>query len=199
MLDSARTDTRQGQKSSEVASGVARSEDDTVAALRDESRQSNPTVDVEQFKRVMGSFATGIAVVSALDSGEPVGFTCQSVVSLSLDPPFVALAPSKASTSWPRIAAAGTFCVNVLAEEQEELGRRFSLSGGDKFDGIDWAPAPSGAPLLDGVLAWADCRLELVHDAGDHEIVIGRVLALGEPRPDAGPLLFFRSEYRRLG
>jgi 3-hydroxy-9,10-secoandrosta-1,3,5(10)-triene-9,17-dione monooxygenase reductase component len=154
--------------------------------------------DVETFKRVMGSFATGVAVVTARDDGEPVGFTCQSIVSLSLDPPFVALAPSKSSTSWPRIARAGSFCVNVLSEAQEEIGRRFSASGGDKFAGVAWRPEHTGAPVLEGALAWADCALELVHDAGDHEIVIGRVLALGSPRQDVGPLLFYRSQYRRL-
>lgn len=159
-------------------------------------------VQIEAFKDALGSFATGVTVVTALDAGGPVGFTCQSVVSLSLDPPFVALAPAKSSTSWPRIASAGSFCVNVLAEDQEEVGRRFAVSGGDKFGGIAWRPAGSGAPLLDGVLAFVDCELELVHDAGDHEIVIGRVLDLGVAPPaaaaGAGPLLFYRSEYRRL-
>jgi 3-hydroxy-9,10-secoandrosta-1,3,5(10)-triene-9,17-dione monooxygenase reductase component len=156
-------------------------------------------VDVEIFKAALGSFATGVAVVAAVDTGGPVGFTCQSVVSLSLEPPLVALAPSKASTSWPRIAGAGSFCINVLSESQEEVGRRFAITGGDKFAGVAWTPAPSGAPRLEGVLAWVDCRLELVHDAGDHEIVLGRVLDLGvNDAGDGGPLLFYRAEFRRL-
>ncbi len=179
---------------------MAPTEDGPVAVPWAASARPPPSgVDLEQFKRVMGAFATGVSVVTAIDEGDPIGFTCQSLVSLSLDPPFVALAPSKASTSWPRIARAGSFCVNVLGEEQEKLGRRFAVSGGDKFAGLSWRTAPSGAPLLDAVLAWADCRLELVHDAGDHEIVIGRVLSLGEPRSDTGPLLYYGSEYRRLG
>jgi 3-hydroxy-9,10-secoandrosta-1,3,5(10)-triene-9,17-dione monooxygenase reductase component len=155
-------------------------------------------VDVEVFKAALGSFATGVAVVAAVDTAGPVGFTCQSVVSLSLEPPLVALAPSKASTSWPRIAGAGSFCINVLSESQEELGRRFAVTGGDKFAGVAWTPAPSGAPRLEGVLAWVDCRLELVHDAGDHEIVLGRVLDLGVDDDGDGPLLFYRAEFRRL-
>ncbi|HLI43182.1 MAG TPA: flavin reductase family protein [Acidimicrobiales bacterium] len=155
-------------------------------------------VDVEVFKAALGSFATGVAVVAAVDAAGPVGFTCQSVVSLSLEPPLVALAPSKASTSWPRIAGAGSFCINVLSESQEELGRRFAVTGGDKFAGVAWTPAPSGAPRLEGVLAWVDCRLELVHDAGDHEIVLGRVLDLGVDDDGGGPLLFYRAEFRRL-
>lgn len=157
-----------------------------------------PRIDVESFKRVMGSFATGVSVVTALESEGPVGFTCQSVVSLSLDPPFVALAPAKSSTSWPRIAAAGCFCVNILSESQAALARAFAVSGGEKFAGIPWRPGTSGSPVLDGVLAFVDCELELVHDAGDHEIVIGRVLDLGFGPEETSPLLYFRSQFRRL-
>ena len=129
----------------------------------------------------MGEFATGVTVVTSLDAGRPVGFTCQSGVSLSLEPPLVALAPAKSSTSWPRMAEAGHFCVNVLSERQEEVGRRFAVSGGDKFPGIAWRKEVTGAPVLDGALAWVDCDLELVHDAGDHEIVIGRVRGVLTP------------------
>lgn len=162
-------------------------------------------VDVEEFKLAMGCFATGVAVVTALDGETPVGFTCQSVVSLSLEPAFVALAPAKSSTSWPRIARAGSFCVNVLAEDQVELGRAFSRSGGDKFRGVSWSPSSTGtgAPVLDGALAWVDCHLELAHDAGDHEIVIGRVVTLGlgpgaTGSDGGGPLVYYRSQWRRL-
>ncbi|MHB1988492.1 MAG: flavin reductase family protein [Acidimicrobiales bacterium] len=156
-------------------------------------------LDIESFKEAMGSFATGVAVVTALDAEGPVGFTCQSLVSLSLDPAFVALAPAKSSTSWPRIAQAGHFCVNVLAVDQAVLGRRFALSGGDKFSGVSWRGEKTGAPVLAGVLAWVDCRLEVVHEAGDHEIVIGRVLDVGIDREKTGPLLYFQSRFRRIG
>lgn len=156
------------------------------------------SVDCEAFKRAMGEFATGVTVVTSLDAGRPVGFTCQSVVSLSLEPPLVALAPAKSSTSWPRMAEAGHFCVNVLSERQEEVGRRFAVSGGDKFPGIAWRKEVTGAPVLDGALAWVDCDLELVHDAGDHEIVIGRVRGVGLGPESGLPLLYYRSGYRRL-
>lgn len=158
----------------------------------------NVTVDAASFKAAMGSFATGVAVVCALDGGEPVGFTCQSVVALSLDPPFVALSPAKSSTSWPRIARAGHFAVSVLGDDQVALARRFARSGGQKFGGVSWRSERTGAPVLEGCLAWVDCRLELVHDAGDHEIVIGTVLALGYEPSNPSPLLFFRSRYRRM-
>ena len=150
--------------------------------------------DSERFKEAMSRFATGITIVAGMEGEEPVGFTCQSFVSLSIDPPFVAVAPARTSTSWPRIAQAGSFCVNVLGDRQEELCRGFAVSGGNKFVGVDWRPAPrTGSPLIEGSLAWVDCRVELVHDAGDHELIIGRVLDLGVG--DGSPLLFFGSKF----
>jgi 3-hydroxy-9,10-secoandrosta-1,3,5(10)-triene-9,17-dione monooxygenase reductase component len=141
----------------------------------------------------MGRFPTGVAVVTAMDGDQPVGFTCQSVISLSLDPPFVALAPAKSSTSWPRIVAAGQFCVNVLTDTQEQLARRFSIQDVDRFEGTQWRPGPYGTPRLDNVVAWIECTLELAHDAGDHELVIGRVLDLGTG--EGSPLVFYRGIY----
>jgi 3-hydroxy-9,10-secoandrosta-1,3,5(10)-triene-9,17-dione monooxygenase reductase component len=150
--------------------------------------------DSDQFKDALSRFASGITIVSGMEDGEPVGFSCQSFISLSIDPPFVAVAPARTSTSWPRIARAGSFCVNVLGDHQEHLCRGFAVSGGDKFDGVDWRPAPvTGAPLIEGSLAWVDCKVELVHDAGDHELIIGRVLDLGTA--EGSPLLFFRSKF----
>lgn len=150
--------------------------------------------DVAQFKDALSRFATGVTIVSGMEDGEPVGFSCQSFVSLSIDPPFVAVAPARTSTSWPRIARAGSFCVNVLGEHQLELCRGFALSGGKKFDGVEWRRSPAtGSPLIEGCLAWVDCDVELVHDAGDHELIMGRVLDLGTS--DGAPLLFFRSRF----
>jgi 3-hydroxy-9,10-secoandrosta-1,3,5(10)-triene-9,17-dione monooxygenase reductase component len=153
--------------------------------------------DSASFKDAMSRFTTGVTIVAGLEEGEPVGFTCQSFVSLSIDPPFVAVAPARTSTSWPRIARAGTFCVNVLGDHQEDLCRGFAVSGGNKFEGVEWHPAPvTGAPVIAGSLAWVDCRVELVHDAGDHELIIGKVLDLGTN--DGVPLLFFRSGFATL-
>jgi 3-hydroxy-9,10-secoandrosta-1,3,5(10)-triene-9,17-dione monooxygenase reductase component len=150
--------------------------------------------DAARFKEAMSCFATGVSIVSGIDGGEPVGFTCQSFMSLSLDPPYVAVAPARTSTSWPRIARTGAFCVNVLSEDQEELCKGFAVSGGPKFDGVPWRPAPgTGSPVIEGSLAWVDCRVELVHDAGDHELILGRVLDLGVG--EGSPLLFFRSRF----
>ena len=159
-----------------------------------ESDQVAPPFDVSQFKEAMGRFTTGVTIVAGIDDGQPVGFTCQSFMSLSIDPPFVGVAPARTSTSWPRIARSGSFCVNVLTDAQEELCRGFAVSGGPKFDGVDWHPAPgTGSPVIEGSLAWVDCRVELVHDAGDHELILGRVLDLGVG--GGSPLLFFRSGF----
>lgn len=153
--------------------------------------------DTAAFKEAMSRFATGVSIVAGIEEGHPVGFTCQSLISLSIDPPFIALAPARTSTSWPRIARAGQFCVNIMADHQEELCRGFSVSGGDKFNGVDWHPAPvTGAPIIEGGLAWVDCRVELVHDAGDHELIIGRVLDLGTE--EGSPLLFFRRRFAAI-
>ena len=99
---------------------------------------------------VLGHFVSGIVVVTAAGPTGPLGFTCQSFASLSLDPPLVSLAPARTSSTWPRIRAVGAFCVNVLAAEHEEVSVAFARSGVDKFAGVAWTPAPSGAPVLDG-------------------------------------------------
>jgi 3-hydroxy-9,10-secoandrosta-1,3,5(10)-triene-9,17-dione monooxygenase reductase component len=131
-----------------------------------------------------------------MEDGLPVGFTCQAFTSLSLDPPMVALAPAKSSTSWPKIARAGRFCVNILAAQQEDLCLSFAVSGGDKFAGTNWHVGAHGAPVLGGSLAWIECRLDAIHDAGDHELVVGTVLDLG--LNDGNPLLFYRGRFGSL-
>jgi 3-hydroxy-9,10-secoandrosta-1,3,5(10)-triene-9,17-dione monooxygenase reductase component len=155
-----------------------------------------PAIDQARFREALGHFASGVTVVTAMEDGEPVGFTCQSFTSLSLDPPLVALAPAKSSTSWPRIAQAGAFAVNILSDRQEALCRDFAVSGGDKFDGVAWHLGAAGTPILDGSLAWVECELGIIHDAGDHELVTGRVLGLGVG--DGSPLLFYRGGFGRF-
>jgi flavin reductase (DIM6/NTAB) family NADH-FMN oxidoreductase RutF len=163
-----------------------------------ESEPASTAIDPDHFRAVLGHFATGVTVVTAADADGPVGLTAQSFSSLSLDPPLVLLCPAKSSKSWPRIEAAGAFCVNVLADDQEDLGMGFARSGADKFAGVSHQYSPStGAPMLDGALAWIDCRLDAVHQGGDHLIVVGRVLDLG--LADSGkPLLFFRGGFGRF-
>ena len=148
------------------------------------------------FRDVLGHFASGVTIVTAVDEVGPVGFTCQAFSSLSLDPPMVALAPGKSSTSWPRIARAGAFCVNILEEQQRELCQQFARTGEDKFANVTWEPGITGAPILKGVLAYVECELGMVHDAGDHELVTGRVRALGTGT--GRPLVFYRGKFQGL-
>jgi 3-hydroxy-9,10-secoandrosta-1,3,5(10)-triene-9,17-dione monooxygenase reductase component len=171
---------------------------DIVAApIDDLAATSAPTFDTAHFRTVLGHFCSGIAIITGMDQGEPVGLTCQSFVSLSLEPPLVAFCPGRSSTSWPRIQPSGKFCVNILGEDQEELCRVFATKGGDKFRGVGWRPAESGSPVIRDSLAWVDCRIETIHDAGDHLIVVGAVLELAADRITK-PLLFYRGGYGRF-
>jgi 3-hydroxy-9,10-secoandrosta-1,3,5(10)-triene-9,17-dione monooxygenase reductase component len=147
----------------------------------------------EQMRRVLGSFATGVTVVTGMALDQPVGFSCQSFASVSLEPPLVLFCPSHASRSWPLIRHSGRFCVNVLAEEQEDLCARFATAGSDKFGGLAWHETTWG-PSLDGVISTVMCDVEAVHAAGDHDIVVGHVRELVLHR-EAAPLVFYRGTF----
>jgi 3-hydroxy-9,10-secoandrosta-1,3,5(10)-triene-9,17-dione monooxygenase reductase component len=153
--------------------------------------------DTARFRQVLGHFCTGVVIIAGSHDGEPVGLTVQSFTSLSLEPPLVSFAVGRTSSTWPRLRDAGTFSVNILAEDQEALCRTFATSGADKFAGVGWRPGASGAPLLDDVLAWLECRIDIEHDAGDHILVIGRVTGLDVGR-EGKPLLFYRGGFGRF-
>jgi 3-hydroxy-9,10-secoandrosta-1,3,5(10)-triene-9,17-dione monooxygenase reductase component len=152
--------------------------------------------DAASFRSVLGHFATGITVITAMDGGEPVGIAANSFTSVSLEPPLVLFCAAKTSSTWPRIRNAGHFMVNVLDEHQEHISRLFAEKGADRFSQIGWRADERG-PILDDVHAYLDCTIEAIHEAGDHEIVVGRVHRLGLTA-DAGPLLFYQGRYGRL-
>ncbi|MCE0767993.1 flavin reductase family protein [Pseudonocardia kujensis] len=151
-------------------------------------------VTPEAMRDVLGHFVSGVVVITAQGPDGPLGFTCQSFASLSLDPPLISFSPARTSSTWPRIREVGSFCVNVLAEDHQEYSNGFARSGTDKFAGVRWSPAPSGSPVLEGVSAWIDCTLWNEHDGGDHTIVLGRVSDLGADATRL-PLLFYRGNY----
>lgn len=159
---------------------------------------AGPAIDAARFRQVLGHFATGVTVIASSGADGPVGLAVGSFTSVSLDPPLVAFCADKGSSSWPKIREAGSFCVNVLSEHQEALCRAFASKGADKFSGVGWEPAASGAPRLHDALAWIDCTVEAVHDGGDHEICIGRVHELDVGDEADGPLLFYRGGYGRF-
>ena len=153
--------------------------------------------DPASMRTVLGHFATGVAIITAIDGEEPVGMACNSFTSVSLDPQLVLFCAAKSSSTWPRIQAAKKWCANVLGEEGEEVCRLFAQKGADRFAHIAYAPGRSGAPILDDALAFVDCETVAEHDAGDHLIVVGRVLELGYAA-EGRPLLFYRGGYGRF-
>ncbi|MDF0530716.1 flavin reductase family protein [Tsukamurella sp. 8F] len=156
---------------------------------------TTPVIEAHDFRTALGHFCTGVTVVTGMGGDDvPVGFACQSFSALSLDPPLVLFCPGNTSRAWPVIQQAGSFVVNLLAEDQRDLSTTFGSRTADKFAGVSWRAAESGAPILEGALGWIDCTIEAVHDGGDHRIVVGRVTTLGAPRPDR-PLLFYRGRY----
>ncbi|HTL84109.1 MAG TPA: flavin reductase family protein [Acidimicrobiia bacterium] len=153
--------------------------------------------DPATFRTVLGHFATGVAIVTAIDRGEPVGMACNSFTSVSLEPALVLFCAAKSSTTWPRIQAAGKWAANILEEDGEEVCRLFAQKGIDRFAHIPYSTGRSGAPILRDTLAFVDCETEAEHDAGDHVIVVGRVLELGYTS-ERKPLLFYRGGYGRF-
>lgn len=150
------------------------------------------------FRDVLGRFASGITVVTALVDGAPIGLTCQSFSSVSLEPPLVVFIPARTSRAWPLIQRERRFCINLLAAGQAELSNRMAARSGDKFAGVDWRPSTvTGAPVLSGTLGHLDCEVYAVHEAGDHWLVVGRVLDLVAHDADE-PLLFYRGRYHGL-
>jgi 3-hydroxy-9,10-secoandrosta-1,3,5(10)-triene-9,17-dione monooxygenase reductase component len=112
----------------------------------------------------------------------------------------VLFVPAKTSRAWPAIQRSGKFCVNFLAADQAELSNQMASKGADKFAGVAWRPAPAtGSPMIEGTLGYVDCQIQSAHEAGDHFVVVGRVLDLGAGSEDAGdakrPLLFFEGKY----
>lgn len=139
-----------------------------------------------------GRFATGVTVVTAAGPEGPIGITANSFASVSLDPPLLLWAPSRASRRFPALAAAADFAVHVLGADQSDLCRRFAAAG-DDWAGLDHAFSDRGVPLLAGPLARFECTTEAQHPAGDHMVIIGRILRFNQ-RPGA-PLLFAGGRY----
>lgn len=154
--------------------------------------------DPRTLRDAMGCFATGITIVTALDAtGTPVGLTANSFTSVSLDPPLLLVCIANTAGTAPILRDAAHFGVNVLQIGQQPTSNRFAAKGEDRFANQPWAPGQTGVPLLGGSLVSFECQRESLHEAGDHFILVGRVVrAQFEPHRD--PLLYFRGKYRRL-
>lgn len=155
-------------------------------------------IDPTWYRQVLGQYPTGVCVVTAHSSDdEAIAMVVGSFSSVSLDPPLVAFFPDRKSSSWARLRSCESFCVNILGADQEGLCRRLASKDPDKFAGVAHRTSDRGNPILDGSVAWIECDRHSVTDAGDHEMVTGRVTEL-----DVGggglPLLFFRGGYGRF-
>jgi 3-hydroxy-9,10-secoandrosta-1,3,5(10)-triene-9,17-dione monooxygenase reductase component len=153
--------------------------------------------DDAAMRTVLGHFATGVAIITAIEGGEPVGMACNSFTSVSLDPPLVLFCAAKASSTWPRIQAATKWAANILNEDGEQVCRVFAQKGADRFAQVAHTLGRSGSPLLEDAIAYIDCETVAEHDAGDHILVVGKVLELGYA-PEGKPLLFYRGGYGRF-
>ncbi|MEU6827113.1 flavin reductase family protein [Nocardia beijingensis] len=148
------------------------------------------------FRELMGHFPSGLTIVTGLDEGAPAGFTCQSFFSVSLTPELVAFSVRKESATFPALRAGGRWAVNVLSAAQVRIGHAFGRPG-DRFAGVAWRPGlRTDCPILDGALAWMECVAHTEVAAGDHDIVISRVVNHGVG--EGFPLLYFKGRYARL-
>jgi flavin reductase (DIM6/NTAB) family NADH-FMN oxidoreductase RutF len=157
------------------------------------------SVDPETFRDALGRFASGVCVVTTTSNGDaPAGVTITSFTSLSLDPPLVLFCIGRRSTSIGAFLACSAFAINLLSARQEELSELFASQRPDKFAGIAWQKGANGCPLLSRCLGSLECDKEIVHPAGDHVIVVGKVVRFTGAADDE-PLLRFRGRYHRLG
>jgi 3-hydroxy-9,10-secoandrosta-1,3,5(10)-triene-9,17-dione monooxygenase reductase component len=160
-------------------------------------------VPAAKFREVLGHFCSGVTVISSLRDGAPAGLTCQSFLSLSLDPARVAFSVGTRSASFPAVRDAGSLVINVLSAGQEELSDTFARTGSDKWAGVSWSPSPLlKYPVIDGVIAYVECDIDDVIAAGDHLLVVALVRHLdvhaASSTGDRRPLLFYQGRYSRL-
>ena len=152
------------------------------------------SVDPQEFRNALGSFATGVTIVTtAMTPQEPVGVTASSFNSVSLDPPLVLWSLAKKSLSLKTFTDSGHFAVHILSCKQEDFSNRFAKSGADKFDGVDWDVGQAGSPVFSEFAAKFECRTIHQYEGGDHIIFVGEVLDL-EQR-DVAPLVFHGGRY----
>jgi 3-hydroxy-9,10-secoandrosta-1,3,5(10)-triene-9,17-dione monooxygenase reductase component len=156
----------------------------------------------DRYREVMGRFATGISVVTALKGSRPHGITVNAFSSVSLDPPLVMVALDRRRYITPIVRDAGHYAVNVLGADQQGLSDCFAHApvspGREAFCGAAWHAGPTGLPLIDGSIATLECTIVETFRAGDHDLFIGRVDSLEQHGEDVAPLLYYRRRYLRV-
>lgn len=151
-----------------------------------------PSIDAALWREAMGGFLTGVTVVTTIADGAIAGTAVNAFSAVSQEPPLLLVCLDRSSRSLEAIRTSGFFAVNILSETHMEVVRRFSSkSTEDRFRDVKWEREATGAPVLDSSVAWFDCEVHAIHDGGDHEIVVGRVLRLGSDAA-ASPLAYHR-------
>ncbi|WP_316861223.1 flavin reductase family protein [uncultured Cohaesibacter sp.] len=154
-------------------------------------------IDAADYRRALGQFATGIAVVTTMDgSDQPCGLTVDSFNSVSLDPPLVLWSLDKRSGQLDAFCSSGFYGVNILAKEQVDISNLFAGLSDDRFSKVDWEQGETGAPLFKDALVCLDCKTETIIEGGDHLILLGRVVSIGAKEGE--PLLYYAGGYREL-
>ncbi|MBS1886037.1 MAG: flavin reductase family protein [Actinobacteria bacterium] len=151
-------------------------------------------IEPEAFRHVLGHFPTGVTVLTAWERGTPIGMTCNSFTSVSLDPPLIAVCPAKSSQTWPKIRDAGRFILHLMPVAHEEMAQKFAQRDADRFVSVSHRATVAG-PALDDALAWIYCSVVDEHDAGDHTIVVAEVVRLEGGGGGPQPLVFYRGNY----
>jgi len=158
-------------------------------------------LDPLQFRRVMGSFATGVTVITMPTRDGAWGMTANSVTSVSLEPTLVLVSIDKTTRTYQHIQASGVWAVNILAATQETISRTFALKDIEEertMISTPYHPGVTGAPIIEGCLSYLDCRTWATYDGGDHTLFLGEVRDAAVVDPDSPPLLFFKGRYARL-
>ena len=153
--------------------------------------------DARALRDAFGCFTTGVTIVTTLDGETPVGFTANSFASVSLDPPLALICVGAEASCLPALNTTGAFVVNVLHVGQQALAAQFARRGADRFAGVAYETWHTGAPVLAGCMANFECRTEQAIDAGDHRILIGRILKVHHDA-DHEPLVYLRGGYRKV-
>ncbi len=155
------------------------------------------SIEQHHFRRVCSKYATGITIVTVLDSrGAPHGLTVNSFTSVSLSPPLVLFCLDRQTAILSHFRVETRFAINILEEEQKDISSCFARSGYDRFEGVAWRPGETGAPVLPQVLATLECGVTQMVEAGDHIVVIAE--ALHATWRDGQPLIYFNSSYQSL-
>ena len=162
--------------------------------------ESANTIDEQTMKRISSLFAAGVTVVTTVHAGGFHGLTVSAYLTVSWNPPLVLVSIQTLNQSCDTIKDSGVFAVTFLSDRQEFLSERFAGRAplvNSRFDGVPYHIEATGAPILDGGLAWLDCRVEQVIEAGDHTLFLGRVVGAGEGAP-ANALVYFARRYRHV-